>query len=178
MSKPHEIRQRLAARDRFTLAEVRRWMADDSSLELWSAVCDLLGPGWQLIRPEPDLDETCEFMAHYLLRCIHENVQCVERDVPTGYEAAYTLAACLKHWASKLPETHTVLSFAAQQITRTYLAADNSERDRLLNGLLEHALEAKTVRPYFASWQADPMLADPLRLAMEWAVEHGDPADA
>ena len=40
MPTSHEVRERLATRDRFRLAEVRRWMADESDLELWAAVHD------------------------------------------------------------------------------------------------------------------------------------------
>jgi hypothetical protein len=174
MPTAQEIRERLAARDRFSLAELRRWMADESDLELWSAVYDVLGPGWNLVKPGPDMDETCGFIARYLLRCIHENVQNDEGDVPTGYEAAGDLAACLKHWAGKLPETQPVLSQAAQRIADAYRTADDAERGRLLNGTLEHALEAGAVRPYFAAWRDDPVLGEPWRLAMEWAVAHGD----
>jgi hypothetical protein len=176
MSTVQEIRARLAARGRFSLAEVRRWMADESDLELWAAVYDVLGPGWRLIKPEPDMDETCGFMAHYLLRCISEDVQNDNGDVHTAYDAAHSLAACLKHWAGKLPETHPVLADVASRITDAYRAGDEAERDRLLNGTLEHALEADAVRPYFEAWRDDPVLHEPWQLAMEWAVAHGDGA--
>lgn len=174
MPLSHDIHDRIAARDRFSLAEVRRWMVDESDLELWSAVYDLLGPGWELIKPEPDMDETCGFMTRYLLRCVHENVQ--NDHVPTGYEAAHDLANCLKHWVSKLPETRPVLSDAASKITDAYRTGDDAKRDRLLNGMLEHALEAETVRPFFKNWENDPVLGEAWRLAMEWAVAHGDAA--
>jgi hypothetical protein len=176
MLAPQEIRERLAARDRFSLAEVRRWMADANDLELGSAVYHVLGPGWELIKPEPDLDETCAFMLRYLLRCIHANVQNDDGNVPTGYEAANDLAACLKRWAGKLPETHPVLADAASRITDAYHAGDEAERERLLNGTLEHALEGAAVRPYFERWRDDPLLRDPWRLAMDWAIAHGDAA--
>ncbi len=151
-------------------------MSDESDLKRWSAVYDVLGPGWELIKPEPDMDETCAFMTRYLLRCIRENVQDDDGDVPSGYEAAYDLAACLKHWAGKLPQTQPVLSEAASKIADAYRTADDAERDRLLNGTLEHALEVGAVRPYFAAWKDDPALGEPWRLAMEWAVAHGDAA--
>src|SRR4051812_47658499 len=122
-----EIRERFAACDRFSLAEVRRWVVGESGLELWSAVYDVLGPGWELIKPEPDMEETCAFMTRYLLRCIHENVQNDNGNVPTGYEAAHDLANCLKHWAEKLPETQPVLSDAASRITDAYRAGDDAE---------------------------------------------------
>ena len=174
MATSHNVRERLAARDRFSLAEVRRWLADDSDLELWAAVYDVLGPGWELIKPEPDMDETCEFMTRYLLRCIHENVQNDDGNVPMGYEAAYDLAACLKHWAGRLPATRPVLADAASRIADAYRAGDEAERDRLLNGTLEHALEATALRPYFEGWRDDAVLGEPWRFAMEWALAHGD----
>lgn len=128
-----------------------------------------------MIKPEPDMDETCGFMIGYLLRCIHENGQ-DDGDVPTGYEAAWDLGACLKHWARKLPETQPVLSEAASRIADAYRAGDEAERDRLLNGVLEHALEAALVRPFFERWKDDPVLREAWRFAMEWAVAHGDAA--
>jgi hypothetical protein len=176
MPTPQEIRERLAARDWFSLADVRRWMADEGGLELWAALYDVLGPGWKLIKPEPDMGETCGFMTRYLLRCIHENVQNDDGDVPTGYEATHDLANCLKHWAAKLPETRPVLFDTASKITDAYRADGEAERDRLLNGTLEHALEASAVRPFFESWKNDTLLREPWQLAMEWAVAHGDAA--
>jgi hypothetical protein len=115
-------------------------------------------------------------MTRYLLRCIHENVQNDEGDVPTAYDAAHDLANCLKHWATKLPETAPALSDAASKMTDAYRAGDDAERNRLLNGALEHSLEAAAVRPFFERWKDDAVLGEPWRLAMEWAVAHGDPA--
>jgi hypothetical protein len=103
-------------------------------------------------------------------------VQNDDGDVPTGYEAAWDLAACLKQWASKLPETRPVLADAASSMSDAYRAGDEAERDRLLNGTLEHALEAAAVRPFFENWKDDPVLGEAWGLAMEWAVAHGDAA--
>jgi len=69
-----------------------------------------------------------------------------------------------------------VLIEAAEKFTAAYRAAGDEERDRLLNGCLEHALELAAVRPFFDRWKNDPELAEPWRLAMEWAVAHGDRA--
>jgi hypothetical protein len=115
-------------------------------------------------------------MTRYLLRCIRDNVRDDDGHVPTGYEAAWMLAACIKHRAGKLPATRLVLADAALRMAEAYRAADEAERDRLLNGKLEHALEASAVRPYFAAWKDDPVLGEPWRLAMEWAVAQGDAA--
>ena len=174
MSLAQAIRDRVAAKDWFSLAEVHRWMADDSDLELWAALYEVLGQGFYRIKPEPDMEETCEFITRYLLRCIHEDV--TSELVPTGFEAARDLANCLKLWASKLPETESVMSDAAQRIADAYAFADERERYRLLFGMLEHALEASSIRPFFQGWASDATLAEPWRLAMELAVDHTDPA--
>ena len=169
MATQEKIRDRLAAGDAFSLAEVRRWMAEPEDLALWSTVYDVLGTGWKLIRPEPDMTETCMFMTRYLLRCVRENVQADDSTVPTGYEAAWTLAGCLKHWAAKLPETQEVMAEAASKVAEAYRAGDDAERDRLLNGTLEHAMESPPVRSYFEHWRDDPVLSKPWQMAIEWA---------
>jgi hypothetical protein len=175
MSESDKIRERLAAGDRFALAEVRRWMNDSGDLGVWSAVYDLLGSAIELIEPELSMDEARSFAVDFLLRCIHEDPQYENDELPTGYEAAHNLADCLKYWASKQPQSQPVLTDAAACIAAAYRAADDDERDRLVNGCLEHALETAAVRSYFEQWRNDLVLKEPWRLAMEWGLAHGDP---
>ncbi len=149
-------------------------MLEGVDLKVAAAVYEVLTDGWDLIRPEPGMDEACGFMIRYLLQCVHENVQADDGQLPTGFEAAYDLAAYVRYLANRLPSTKSVLNDAAKAIAQAYLAAGEKERDRLLNGMLEHALEAQAVRPYFAHWRDDEVLCEPWRLAMEWAIAHGD----
>jgi hypothetical protein len=174
MSLVHEIRSRLESNSAFSLAEVHRWMEDESSLELWTAVYQVLGRGFYRIKPEPDMDETCRFMTLYLLRCIHENIGDHEGPIPTCYEAAEVLALSLKHWANKLPETAPVMIETAQRITDAFHKATEEERNCLITGTLEHALESPKVRPFFEHWKNNPALAEEWQLAMEWALAHED----
>ncbi len=157
-----------------SLAEVHRWMAETKDLELWAAVYAVLGKGFYRIKPEPEMEETCSFLTRYLLRCIHEDA--ASDAIPSGYEAGCDLSNCLKHWATKLPVTHLVLRVTVASITDAYLHANVAERDRLLLGTVEHALEAPAIRPYFRQWENDAVLAEPLRDAMAWAMEHEDTA--
>jgi hypothetical protein len=175
MSESDKIRERLAAGDRFAPAEVRRWMNDSGDLGVWSAVYDLLGSAIELIEPELSIDEARSFAVDFLLRCIHEDPQYENDELPTGYEAAHNLADCLRYWASKLPQSLPVLTNAAACIAAAYRAADNDERDRLVNGCLEHALESTALRPFFEQWKDDAVLKKPWQLAMEWAAENGEP---
>ncbi len=70
VSAAQAIRERLAKNDKFSLAEVHRWMAETTDLELWAAVYAVLGKGFYRIKPEPEMEETCSFLTRYLLRCI------------------------------------------------------------------------------------------------------------
>ena len=174
MSTADEIRARIARRDRFSYAEIAGFIADESDLDVWSAVYLALGESFRRIKPEPGMEMTCSFIMRYLLRCIREDPS--HEHVPFGHEAATDLAECLKLWASKLPETEPVLEWAARDIAQELTGGDARVRDTILNGMLEHALESARVRPFFEHWRNDPILGDAWRLAMEWAVAHGDPA--
>lgn len=176
MPNADDIRTRLAAEARFTYAELYLLLKSANALSLDAALFDLLTKNARLIRPEFDPDDICGFMTRYLLRCIHENPGDGDPHIPTGYEAAHHLAACLKKWARSLPETEAILAQAVQSITAAYQAADPDEQDRLINGTLEHALESPALRPIFSHWQTDPTLHHPWQLAMEWALDHTDPA--
>src|SRR6266478_5674948 len=101
------IRNRIARRDRFSYNEIMAFIADESDLDVWAAVYQALGKGYYQIKPEPSMETTCSFMLRYLLRCVRENPS--HEHVHSGYEAAYELAACLKLWASRLPETEFVM---------------------------------------------------------------------
>jgi hypothetical protein len=169
-----KLRERIALGDCFTREEIAAYTAVGNDLDLWSAIYTAFGKAYYRIDPEPGMTMTCEFMTRYLLRCVQQNPP--SNHVHSGYEAASELAACLKSWLSKLPEAEPVLHRAARQTAAVYIAGDAEVRDRILNGMLEHALELAAVRPFFAYWASDPLLHEPWQLAMEWAVAHGDPA--
>ena len=173
MSPANQVRHRIAHGDRFSYSEIAAWIADESDLDLWSAVYEALGAAYYRIKPEPGMEMTCAFMVRYLLRCIREDPS--HEHVHSGYEAAYALSECLKLWASRLPETEFVMKSAAGDITEQYLVGNSDRRDRILNGTLEHALESTLMRPFFAHWEKNPALAEAWQNAMDWAVAHGDP---
>jgi hypothetical protein len=168
------VRDRVARREWIERSDVDAFAAVPNDLDLWSAVYEAFAQDHCRIHPVPDLRVRCAFMVEYLLRCVRENPP--SNHVHSGYEAAWELAACLNSWSSKLPESQSALQLAEQKITAMYRAGDESVRDRLLNGTLEHALESDSVRPFFAHWEHDPVLGEAWQLAMQWAVAHGDSA--
>lgn len=55
-----------------------------------------------------------------------------------------------------------------------WVRADDDTRNRIEKGALEHILEMPALRPYFAHWQTDPVLAESYSCALAWGVAHED----
>lgn len=132
----------------------------------------LSAAGWSRIRPEPSMEAQCDFMACYLLDCIAADPP-PDGFVHGGFEAAYELAAWLKHLAAMPVASHVVADVAAR-LASLYRVGEPAVRTRIETGALEHALESAAVRPFFESWSADPLLAKAHRPALAWGLAHSD----
>ncbi len=135
----------------------------------------LSAAGWSRIRPEPSMEAQCDFMARYLLDCIAADPP-TDGFVHAGFQAAYELAAWLKHIAA-VPAASAVVVDVAARLASLYRAGDAALRTRIETGALEHALESGAVRPFFESWSTDPVLAGAHRFALAWGLAHPDGAD-
>jgi len=111
-------------------------------------------------------------MADYLLECLLQNPE-ADGVLHTGFEAAYEIAAWLKHLV-KTPDGKGVLTEMAGRRALAYKASDPTIRNRIETGAIEHALESRAVRPFFDSWGADPVLRDAHEHALEWGLAHTD----
>lgn len=148
---------------------VRTWMASDD-LPTLAALYVLLDKACARIQPELESEETTALVRRYLLRCIEENPT-PDDWVHGGFEAAWELAICLKRWrVDGTPENALRDTVAA--LKSLYRRADETTRNRILCGVLEHALEDPGVRPYFAEWQRHRDLREAHKLAMEWGMAH------
>lgn len=170
MSAYAEVVNRLHSDDAITRDEVRRWI-DGGDLLTWSAVYVLTDDAWPRIQPEIPEEEMVDFMRRYLLRCIEENPPSGDH-LHGGYEAAWELAACLKHWRERGGKAAKALRGIALDLDKIYRRADDATRNRILCGVLEHAFEDAAVRPYFADWERDPDLREAYKLALEWGAAH------
>jgi hypothetical protein len=173
VSSAQSIRERSVRGDAFRRDEIVALMNIQDDLNLWSAIYRALDRSYAHIHPEPGMELTCGFMLKYLLRCIRENPSGHD-EIHSGFEAAWELAACLKLWSQRLPETGEILTLAEELIRQEFLNGDEPLRNRLETGMLEHALEAPQVRPYFSHWANDPSLREAWQAAMEWATHHED----
>lgn len=150
--------------------DVRRWI-DSGDLLTWSVIYTLTDHAWSRIQPEIATEEQVDFMRRYLLRCIEEN--------PTpgdylhgGYEAAWALAACMKHWRRMGGRAAAALRGIALDLEKLYRRAEPAAKNRVLCGVLEHLFEDPGARAYFVGWDRDCDLREAYRLALEWGSAH------
>jgi hypothetical protein len=166
-----EVVRQLDGGDPVARDDVQRWI-ESGDLLTWSAVYELINVAYDRITPELG-DETLDFARRYLLRCIEEN--------PTpgdllhgGFEAAWELAAALKHWrAVGGKATEAIVRGVVIDLEKLYRRADAATRSRVLCGVLEHAFEDPALRHHFAHWsRGDEDVRDAYQLAMEWGEAH------
>ncbi|MFZ2492775.1 MAG: hypothetical protein WA208_14940 [Thermoanaerobaculia bacterium] len=150
-------------------ADVRRWI-DSGDLLTLSGVVALLDE--QIARIDPPLADSdiVDIQLRYLLRCIEENPMPGDL-LHGGFEAAWELGSRLRAWRT-LPEGEAVVRTASVELERIFRRADDAARNRVLCGVLEHALEEPKLRPLFANWKRDEELSEALRLAIEWGKAH------
>jgi hypothetical protein len=150
--------------------DVRRWI-DSGDLLTWSVVYALAAGGWARIQPEIPGDEHTEFMRRYLLRCIEENPSPGDH-LHGGFEAAWELAATLKHWRRAGGRIAANIRRVALDLEKIYKRGEPATQNRIQCGVLEHAFEDPAIRPHFVNWERDAELRDAYRLAMEWGSAH------
>ncbi|HYC60131.1 MAG TPA: hypothetical protein VEK79_11260 [Thermoanaerobaculia bacterium] len=150
--------------------DVRKWI-DSGDLLTWSVVYALAETGWARIQPEIPGDEHTDFMRRYLLRCIEENPPSGDY-LHGGYEAAWELAATLKHWRLLGGRIAATVRGVALDLEKIYRRGEPATQNRILCGVMEHAFEDPAIRPYFVDWERDPDLRDAYKLALEWGAAH------
>lgn len=150
--------------------DVRRWI-DSGDLLTWSVVYALAASAWTRIQPEPSAEEHLEFMRRYLLRCIEENPPSGDY-LHGGFEAAWELAATLKHWRRSGGKMTNMIRGVALDLEKIYRRGEPATQNRILCGVLEHAFEDPAIRPYFVDWERDADLRDAYKLAVEWGSAH------
>jgi hypothetical protein len=172
MNLSDEVEVALSGTGTIPRAEYERWIRGD--LRTRARVYALTTSHWSRIHPEPSEAEHCRFMADYLIECLLQNHE-GDEFLHSGFEAGYEIAAWLKHLV-KTSDGRAELIEVAARLADAYKAADPTTRNRIETGALEHALESRAVRPFFAAWGADPILRDAHEHALAWGMAHTEPA--
>ena len=169
MNSAHEVIAELEGSATIPRERVLRWISE-GDLRTRATVYHLTEKTWDRIQPEMTMHQQCGFMADYLLECLKTVPGDPEAGVMSGFEAAWELAAWMKHL--KDMEAEPVISDLVLRLEELFRQGDDTLRNRIETGVLEHVLESKRMRPYFQHWQADPALKDAHQLCMQWALAH------
>lgn len=154
------------------LGLVKEWMQSDD-IEVQGQTADLLSyaPQCERIEPAASNIELEELLFPYYKRCFMEDPSSDLAD------SRYGIARELVMWFSAVPTDddiyeQTYLLRLKELLTSLYAECEEEVRDAIIYGFLEHVLEEPRWRPFFADWQAHPVLASAYQTAMEWATEH------
>jgi len=134
-----------------------------------------LSERWVQIQPELELWTTAPFVLGFLFRSITDPSASADLDshAPSAFEAARQLLAILR---ARLvhPQGEPIVADLIERIDRTFLAGDETVRDCIETGFLEHALEYPELRQLFAHWAHHPEMREAHFRALEWghADEH------
>jgi hypothetical protein len=145
------------------------WM-ESKDLRVRAEAYAVTGQAWPRIQPELKANQQCPFMAAYLLECLRLDIRDDEY-IHNGFEAAWELASWIKHIVS-VPDAAVHVAATVRALESLFFAGDEALRNRIHVGVLEHALESQSVRPFFASWATTNGLAEIYDQALEWAESH------
>jgi len=132
-----------------------------------------LSERWGQIRPQREVWATAPFVLDFLIGTITDPPARAQTDsnVLSHYEAAHTLVAILRNLSGH-PEGTEPRRELVERITQTFLAGNESVRDCIETGFLEHALEHPDLRPMFERWKNHPEMREPHSRALEWGRSH------
>ena len=149
--------------------QVRHWIQSVDSVEIEALLYRLTQEALSRIEPQLDSDEVCALIQRYLLRCIRED--------PKGGVALsrYEAAGELEGWfdyLSQREDAHDIVQGVVVAVTDLFLSGDGDIRRAIETGFLEHVLEQRTLRHWFAHWAYDERLEEAWRLALAWGDAH------
>ena len=152
-------------------ARVLNWMTQPD-LETRALVYSLTDNAWSRITPELTMEQQCSFMQKYLLDAVGANRR-DEECIHSGFEAAWELAAWLKHLYC-LPKTEKIIARVVADLEQLYRTSDAETRNRIETGAVEHIFEEKGLRKYFEHWRRDPDLRTAYELCLAWGKAHSN----
>jgi len=157
------------SRDPISRQDVRRWIDSAGDVGTDALLCELTRNAWHRIQPTLERDETCALIQRYLLRCIREDPD--ESVALTRFQAASELEGWFDLLAAH-EDTHDIAHDVAAAVTQLFLTGDAATRGAIETGFLEHVLEQRGLRSYFAHWARDERLQEAWRHALAWGDAH------
>jgi len=148
---------------------VRRWMRVPS-IEVQSALADLLLEHSHRIEPPLSMDEICSAVQSYYRQCLIQNFK-GRGNIPNRHVAGYELV----RWFTSLwsdPAVPRGYLVRLKDMLRELYVESGVPINEIVTAVLEHLFEVPDVQEFFADWKSDPKLSEAFVQAKEWGDDH------
>ena len=125
----------------------------------------------RLVKPALEFDDYYAFVLDYLEQCIERNPE--GEWVESRYLAGHQLVAWIVDFWGNEAVPRSKLAAIKSRLAELYKRGDEDIRDAVVNGVLEHLFENRSLAKYFRDWEADPILASAYSDAMLWDKKPG-----
>jgi len=119
------------------------------------------------VSPPLEAERVSEFVVDYLIDCVARDPESEWAD--SRYLAGHALAAWMKQFLSGDIQSAEALRRTKKRLEALYREGDDGARDAIVNAVLEHAFEDRSLKKYFDDWARDPALGEAYRLAQDWS---------
>jgi len=153
-----------------------RCRLEGATLPERKSILDFIRSNVDRIFPTVDDDWLYDSMSSYLLECIVLQTDSGSDDdsIHSSFEAAHELVEWF-NWIVLRDDNPTPMKQRVDCIAAVFTNGDNSVRNCIETGFLEHLLETPNNRQYFSHWQDDVILAESYAEALRWGEAHSKP---
>jgi hypothetical protein len=146
-------------------AQVREWMKSND-MEVLGLVCSTITERRFSIEPDLDLDDYVGFYQRYYGRCLRESPDGDWSD--SRWSAGWDLVNVLSSMARHNSVPASVMDGWKKWLADLYHNGSEEIRTCIVQATLEHLLEQKHFRKFFADWRNDPVLKVAYEEALLW----------
>jgi len=112
-------------------------------------------------------------IVRYYLLCIKGELRVIPRDLAhSQFEAARELCGLLVHWNQLSKPPQDLIQGIVTGVTELFLAGDETLRNVIETGFLEHVFEYSQLVRLFSHWKSHKILAATFDAALAWGTEH------
>jgi hypothetical protein len=158
--------------ERFRWDEVATWI-DSEDIELQGAAFQVLASKRRAVDGQIDQVRVETFFVQYLIRCMKVDVASGKVFEMLPYLAARSLSNLYCRLCEDDPiGAQATLARIREELEHLYLEGDAKQKERVVNGALEHIFEDAVCRKDFQNWAEHPDLSPAFKAAAEWADDH------
>lgn len=159
----------LDSNDTIRADDARQWMLN-GDLRMRGGVYEFFRRARHRIVPEIPVEKQHSLILDCLFDCLIQNPASGDY-LHSSFEAAWEIAEWVKYAQSHGQATEWIKE-VVRRLTQAYISADDTTRNRIETGAIEHMFESPSLREYFTFWKDDQVLRTPYEFCLLWGVEH------